>query len=189
MTIPIGFAQVSVNFGGLACPSGATTTFGVFHDGNGTPSGLANIVKATWEADMLIPFATTLTLDSIAVKYGPDETGPSAEVSSGAVGVDSGVAVAPNTSVLVSKITGLGGRKGRGRMYLPGISENAVDEGGNLSTAKINSIQTELDEFLLGMSNASRPVYLLHADATAPTLVTSLECQSLVATQRRRLRR
>jgi hypothetical protein len=107
-----------------------------------------------------------------------------------------GSIVPQNTAYLVHKRSGTGGRGGRGRMYLPGVGESVVDNTGNVSAGKLNGLQTALNLFIVELADGPdiEDMVILHNSPgayalAAPTRVTSLVIDPVVATQRRRLRR
>lgn len=102
----------------------------------------------------------------------------------------------PNVAYLVRKQTGLGGRRNRGRMYIPGPPRNWFSAAGIFGTTQLASAQTAVEELLdpstLALAGFSNAV-LFHSTGvtptpSTPTPITSLSVQSKVATQRRRLR-
>lgn len=95
-----------------------------------------------------------------------------------------------NSALLIRKATALGGRKNRGRMFFPSPTEENVGVVGDVLTAERTAWNTMLTAWLTGEATTLglQPV-LLHADGvTVPTVVTGLQTQSKIATQRRRLR-
>jgi hypothetical protein len=120
---------------------------------------------------------------------GPDDTGPSALHSAVEPGAGDSAAAPPNVSVLVRKNTALGGRKGRGRMYIPGVAEADSDGAGVMSSVRQAAWQAQADTFLVAAALGGLAGVVLHEDATTPTPIISLAVDGRVATQRRRLRR
>jgi hypothetical protein len=106
-----------------------------------------------------------------------------------------GAIIPQNSAHLIRKNTALGGRRNRGRMYLPGVGESDVSNVGVLTTTRINNLNTAYANWLAAVK-ASIPVeemVILHSlpagtTTPLPTTVTSLVCQPVIATQRRRLR-
>lgn len=99
----------------------------------------------------------------------------------------------PNTCMLVKKSTLLAGKKFRGRAYVPLISlvEADVDNVGTIDNTVRGVIQSSWDDFISEIiSNIPNitGMFLLHEGLTAPTLVETFTVESMVATQRRRLR-
>jgi hypothetical protein len=94
-----------------------------------------------------------------------------------------------NCSALFKKSTGVGGRKNRGRFYVPGIAEALVGDTGVLSAGAITQFQGQADDFLGDLNTALLPMVVLHTSPLdTPTTVTALTIDTRIATQRRRLR-
>jgi hypothetical protein len=189
MIIPSGFAQCTMGFAGNGLANPAAVVFGIDQGGGANPDDVAEQVYDTWVATILNQQCDDITLVSCLVKFGPNDTGPSAEFTGNDPGVLSASGAVSNTAYLVRKNTSLGGRKGRGRMYLPGVVESTVGSDGAIDPTPLASLQLEVTGFGNVLTLGSLPMVLLHNDATAPTPVTSLVVQGRVATQRRRLRR
>ena len=103
----------------------------------------------------------------------------------------------PNTTYLLRKTTGFAGRRFRGRMYLPFVSELGTQQTGQLEASELTILTARaaaLATAFVGGGTGSGGMYLLHSESPlsatpAPTPITSLSAQPFVATQRRRLRR
>lgn len=190
--IPSGFCQINYRFVGDSCPNGAEVTIGAnisSFGGNAADAATAAIQAYNDNVDGVMP--ATVVLSSVLVKFGPNTTGPSAEVPSGNAGSGGGVSASPNVSWLVHKVTALGGRAGRGRMYWPGVQESEVDASGNLSSGFVTGAQTAMDDFLNDLGTALLIPVVLHSEdspLTSPTTIIALTVDGLAATQRRRLR-
>jgi hypothetical protein len=103
-------------------------------------------------------------------------------------------ALPPNCAVLARKTTARGGRRGRGRMYIPWcVAETGVDEAGQIAGANRTPINTALAAFLTALGVNTVPMVLLHNPGLtapgAPNTVLTLVADPLIATQRRRLGR
>lgn len=190
MTIPAGFGQMSVVHIGGGIVGEAIWTLGFDNNAGDSPQEIADNMKVNFAAldygDLL---SSQVTCSAIRVKLGPDETGPSAEATNIIVGTVGGEPAPANCATLVHKTTLLGGRKGRGRMYLPGMATNALGDDSEIDGAH----QTLVEAFVLGLSSvmvlASLPAHLLHSDSTSPTAIEALVVDPKLATQRRRMRR
>lgn len=191
--IPAGFAQANFRYTGGQAPTGAEWTLGLdVSSALGGPAGVANdlIVNYGNTIRTVLPAACVLT--SVLVKFGPNTTGPSAEVGTTTPGTGGGTPASSAVSILVQKLTALGGRPGRGRLYLPGVQESEVDEAGNLSGAFVDGLQDQFDDFFAELVSSGMPPVLLHSETSpiaTPTDVTGFAVQTVVATQRRRQRR
>jgi hypothetical protein len=95
-------------------------------------------------------------------------------------------------TVIVSKRTGVLGRKYRGRMYPPQtyLPEGSFDAGGRTTDANIALLQAQWSAWYTAMADADYTPYLLHTEASAvpPTQITSLLVRPNMGTQRRRIR-
>lgn len=195
MEIPVGFAQVNMRFAGPPIPLGAEITFGVaLLTGFGpTPTDVANDVKTAYDgSDLESVIGSGADLQSILVKFGPNDIGPSAEVSA-VIASDGGTPCdSPATSVLVHKNTSFGGRAGRGRLFLPNPPDAGIGTGGALDPTFVGQVNTRLEAFRVALVGQNIDMMLLHnagSPLTDPSPVTSLTCDSQVATQRRRNRK
>lgn len=191
MTIPSGYAQANLIFTGSELPNGAQCVLGldISEAPIQIPATIANEVVTQLDAvDFADLFVSTVTLDRVMVKFGPDATGLTGEAPAALGGLSSGEGISPQVATLVKKSTALGGRKGRGRMYIPGTPESVDAVGGSLDSGFVTAVNTCLNDFLDNMAGVSVPLVLLHGDNTTPTPLVSFACQSLVATQRRRIR-
>lgn len=195
MEIPAGYGQANLVFGGTALPLGAQTTFGfevgVGFTGDPVDAGDA-IVQAYKSSVFYQNLAQGADLLGCLVKFGPTATGPSGFYSEVVNSSATGGAAVPNVAFLIRKGTGQGGRAGRGRCYVPGVPEENVLDGGGLNGATVLQITADWANFMGKVVLEDLNPVLLHgvgSPLTSPTLITSWECDSTVATQRRRLRR
>jgi len=97
-------------------------------------------------------------------------------------------------SHIVTKLTGFTGRRFRGRMYLPGVPEGQIDEGGIISSSRNGAVQGVMDLFNaeLVADPAIEGLVLFHDSAsppTEPTLITDFRARNVVGTMRPRQRR
>lgn len=94
----------------------------------------------------------------------------------------------PNCTFLVKKVTGVGGRKNRGRMYLPGVGESDVDGIGGVLAAKVTGLNIAFTSFMTALAALDISPCILHTEALPSTGILSFQTENLIATQRRRLR-
>lgn len=107
------------------------------------------------------------------------------------VGSAAGQTVPPNCSLLVKKNTALGGRKGRGRLFVPpyGLADTMVSNAGFLEDAQRGILQTAWDSLITELNANNLVPTLFHSDPLdLPTTITSFTVQAQLATQRRRMR-
>lgn len=190
MIIPVGYAQVNYIFGGDGLPHGAQVTFGVDNrDSDADALTVATEASTAWTGNIQAATNQHVTLLSVLAKKGPNSTGASAEISVGEAGANTTGDFQPNCCALVKKITALGGRHGRGRTYWPVLGESDIDNAGVVKSTFLSGFQGAVDDWLDALAAANLPLVLLHASASvSPTPVTSLSVETVIATQRRRLR-
>jgi hypothetical protein len=189
--IPSGYAQVNLKFGGTAFPTGAECTFGVRLLTADDPATVASTIEDITLTRLQDRLPSTVTLNSVLVKFGPNATGPFDDFGSNTPGTGSSGNVNPNMAMLIKKGTNLGGRKGRGRMYWP-VAEDQVDQAGVLKTSpdQVTAMNEALADWAADLVAADLPLMLLHNDpGDTPSAITTLATQAITATQRRRLRR
>lgn len=189
MALPIGYCRATLLFGGGAQPTGAAVVLGFDNGTAGAPAIVGDAIYQAWQAECLPLQNDTTDFVGVLVKFGPESVGPSglfSEVNSGGA---TGSAATPNVAYLAHKNTLLGGRQGRGRMYIPGVSEDDVDGAGNLDTGVVTAWTDALEEFFGACAFLGLEHVLLHGDELTPTPVANTTCDGRVATQRRRLRR
>jgi hypothetical protein len=194
MEIPTGYGQANFRFTGTAVPTGAEITLGIDVSAfSGTPTGAAQELADSWAATNIDAYqGTVIALTSISLKYGPTATGPTGEWTGSLPGVGTGSGVTPNVALLVQKVTALGGRAGRGRLYLPGLAESHFDEGGNVSGTVVTGVTGAFEALRADLESKQLSPVLLHGEGspiTTPTPITEFVASGTGATQRRRLRR
>lgn len=190
MTIPAGFGQISVEHSGGGIVGSAFWTLGFDNNASDTAADIADYINTTLiGGDYLDCLSSSVFFVGVHVKLGPDATGPSAFEANGNNGTVGGNAAPPNIAGLVHKNTSLGGRQGRGRLFVPGLAEAFLAQDGLITSEYSGLLQTLFTGLGGSMILNSLPPMLLHADALSPTAIDTLTVDPMVATQRRRLRR
>ncbi len=191
--IPAGFAQVNWIFAGSSCPTGAEVTLGLGGAGLGGSAGaVAALLTAIWDDNMQDVQVATCFHTGTLLKKGPNATGASALHAAGTIGTLGVAGIAPNVALLVNKATDEGGRAGRGRFYMPGMTEPDTSQGGLVDEAYLTAAQTAADDMYAALVAADLVPVVLHGATSpiaTPSTITEFQVQALVATQRRRLRR
>lgn len=193
MQIPVNFAQVNYTLTISTYPFLCETTVGIStSEYAGTGGELVDTVYDVFADNLLNRLTSNVILSKVAVKFGPNSTGTTIEVTGTAAGADGSTTVGPMEALLVTKQTALGGRQGRGRFYLPGASSAKLNPSGLWDASWLVSAQADADAWLADMLSADIPPVLLHSEGssdTTPEPITSLSVQGRVASQRRRNRR
>lgn len=202
MPTPPGFATCSYELRHSAMSRSAFLTFGVDvteTDPNAAAISLVAAFSSTGSLFTILDNSVQLqnTRVSIGTDGGEDIVGASPQL---VACTGSFVSPPPNVAVLVHKTTARGGRRGRGRMYIPWcLATASITEGGVVLTADVTRIQNAVIAWAAQVATLSGPVVLLHRpsgpEVTPPTtpgppnVVTGWRVDPLIATQRRRLGR
>ncbi len=154
---------------------------------------------AAFKANMAPQLGNDYFAEGVTLYVGQDGGPPLVFQSTGArqAGSSSMNTLPQNSAYLIRKRTGAAGRRGRGRIYLPGVPEAAVSNTGVLVASQITAVQaaatgwfSELTAPTFGL--ASPPVVLHRSEGIGveppPTVITSFSVAAQIATQRRRLR-
>lgn len=169
--IEAGYGQVTHHFIGGAVPLGAAVTYGIRNDSDISAVGCASLARAA-VAGVVARLTDSVAMVRTSVKLGPNDTGSSGEHAGAAVNGASGTnAAPPNVAYLVTKVTLLGGRRGRGRMFFPGVEETGVNDGGLNDQAVIDAWTIALDDMLGLLAVSDIPMYLLHGPKTEWVLI------------------
>lgn len=202
--IPAGFSQVALVHDVPGAHGEVIVTLGITNDSSET-ADLREVMDGWQNEVVALCFTTNVTFTEGRILRGPRPGPPTlsllADPGLDTVGAQGPGALPINNATLVTRITALGGVQFRGRMYLPGVSEGAVDDEGNLTVGGQAQFQGALTAFFDHLVAEQVPMVILHSPplvdpgpppvfgaAPAPTLVTELRVQRKIATQRTRLR-
>jgi hypothetical protein len=194
--VPSGFTNVSyrLSLAGDAEEMLVTMGFRIETGFGINPAGAA-LLADSFQQNMLNLCAAGYTFRGLRAADGPDGQGQVHEVERSVTSTSTKLGMPPNTAYLTRKVTGLGGRRNRGRFYMPGVSEIDVDNTGLLTPTHRTNYQTSVNNWFT--QNLAGPEIASHAlfhdtpegvPGVAPTDILSLNVQGKVATQRRRLR-
>lgn len=191
-----GYADVSVEMILTGMTRSAYLTFGVQPVDPDPADVVVEVNSAITAAGSLQSrLDAQVTITSIRASVGQDGGADLVYVlGTSIVGQNNVSALPPNCAVLVHKRTLRGGRRGRGRLFIPWcVSETNVDEAGLIATAEVTTIQTAMNVFRTALGSFNVPMVILHnpglSTMGAPDTVTSLVVDKLLSTQRRRLGR
>jgi len=191
-----GYADVSIELvhGSMSRP--AFITFGVDPVDTDPVLVAASVISAIGGSGTLQGMLdTTLTIRSVRVSLGVDGAEDLKAVTAISLpGLKTGSMLPPNSALLLHKRTARGGRRGRGRMYLPwSIQVTETDEAGVIAAATVTAQQAKATAFLSALGSNTVPMVVLHEPGQTatgpPNPVTSLLVDARVGTQRRRLGR
>lgn len=204
MIIPPGYAGISIPMSHSGLARAAYITFGV--DSSNWPGDYVDMcdrIAADFETNWAAAIDSECTVGPVQAAVGQDGSENLAvQGTYSFLGTDSTEGVSPNTACLIKKITTRGGRRGRGRLFLPWVlADTGVDEIGRIAGATLAATQAIADAWLADMATdpGATPMYVLHSPSAEdvenptatgdPNLVTSLVVDQTVGSQRRRLGR
>jgi hypothetical protein len=202
LSIPPGFAHVAIEVRHSQDPVPWYTTFGVDHsDVGGDPVPLGRHCMAAFWNSFQPALSDRARVSGAQVTLGTDGGEPVRALVTHEIAFTGGSnqeKLPQNCAVLLRKQTALGGRRNRGRMFLPGmLGEGDVDHVGVLSQAAhlaFTEYAQTFADWLAGGGQASMesPMVILHSTGNttvpAPTPVTGVSIDNVISTQRKRLR-
>lgn len=198
IVLPLGFAQVIVPFHHRDLAREAIITFGVEFDGNSeSPTAQCDTIFGVFMDTIGAVVTNEVTIGPVRMSLGTttEEHLAVSGTQSGAGGVETKVEPG-NIALLVHKITDRGGKRGRGRFYLPWVvDESGVSEIGMIASASVNDFNVICRDFLVQMGDSAQgmPLCLIHGTSGPgsdfPTRITGLVCDPMIGVQRKRLGR
>ena len=187
--ITIGFTlrgvPVSITFH-VQAPDTVTTT----HLANA-----AQIVKDWWDGTAYFQFSQDLVIQRIEATDVSTQPAQQHIITSFTHGTGNAAvdALPSNVAIVISNRTFFIGRSYRGRVYLPGIASNVVEDNVLTAGAKAN-LETMWGTLLTNLGNAALPMIiasyqnnLASRETAVATLVSNALVVDTVRTQRRRL--
>ena len=198
LIIPPGFGNAAFVLTGSPGTQPFVTTLGVdLGLAGGDFVRAANELMTSFAALVGPQLSNSLTLDRVNLRVGQDGPGGS---------VDSDLPPVPMTrtgdhevmamAAIARKVTNEVGRRGRGRMFLPGsVNDNEVGENGVITPTKIGLLQDAMDAWWDVLTNGDDPIsdpwppVLLHSSAPVdPTPITGFGITPIVGWVRGRIR-
>lgn len=192
VAIPEGFAELVVKSTNAQNSNPIINVLGIGYDVGEPIDDVLDQIQIAFVA--FAPFFTdNVTMNEVIVRLGAASPPYIAlPVPINIVGINTDDACNPNESVLVTKAGTIGGRHGKGRNYWYGlVADSDVDGGGNIDPTMLGTVQSTLDNLNTDLGTAPLlGMFLLHQDTYVgtPTSVFAYTAQSMMATQRRRLR-
>lgn len=197
MILPPGYGYLQIHISFLNDPEIMLTGFGV----KPTPSDDANcqsVVESTahWTDPLKAVITSDVKFVGSTLRVGQDGGEPRVyeHAHAAVAGTQSSGALPPNSAWLIKKTTARGGKRHRGRMYLPGVPYTWLLTGGAVGTTQLASVQTAVDTLFDNVDGDTTMggMWILHSTGISttpdPTRVTGLVAADKIATQRRRLR-
>lgn len=189
VVIPTGYAQVTIHWDGALIPDGeGATVFGL----KLVPDpDLASVCAAVGTAWMNI-FAGSMSENLILTSVSAVTATAVAESPVLLAGEGTGSDAPPNVALHIRKLTALRGRRAQGHMYLPGLLyAQQLTAQGQIVANKLTGTQAQVDQLLTDLPGG---MVILQGDGgvtppiSPPPLVTRLQVDPIISTQRKRLR-
>jgi len=204
--IPPGYGQMTIPISHGSVSRDAAVVFGVDMNAQVGSVALVNKILTDFTSEWAAVIDDAVTIGPGRLNVGQDGGESLAFIGSTVVvGTSAQSSMPSNVAVLLRKTTARGGRRGRGRMFVPwALSDAAVDDTGQILGATVTNLQTRATDFLGNLeldlgSELATPMVLLHTESgedvenpTAtglPNPVTALTVDALIGSQRRRLAR
>lgn len=195
--IPPGYAQVAVQTRHTTYARPSTNVFGVeILDVDKDPQEIAEEIRAVWTTSFGPLLDSSCSTTSVRVAIGQDGGPPTIGEWAGSVANSRAInSLPPAMAVRLRWNSALGGRRGRGSMFLCwAASESEVSETGNISAGELATIQSRQGTFRVGIGTAGYPLVILHSVGVSvppdPTPVVSGSPDPIISNQvRRQLRR
>lgn len=182
-------ALLTFDFGGVGLPFPATPSIGLVGDALQylEPTWQATVVQASTDLVQLT-CTSTVTLNEVRVKIGPEELGPTLTLPVGEPGAEGANQTPPQVALLIRKeVIGITTRR-MGRMFWPGVSDGNVDAAGLLDPTARADYSNAFADWQAAVCGSELQLCLF--DETSDVrIVNSIPVQPRVSTQRRRLRR
>lgn len=191
--IPPGFAEAWWAFTVSGDPEPMLISLGIdLAAGEGASQANADAICNAPLAEFAACISSGYTVRGSHVIFGND--GGDIRIDAVTVNVAGGRtanALPQNCAFLCRKLTASGGRRGRGRFYMPGVAEADVGNIGDVLSGMQTVLATNLPlvlSDLVGLAQVDNVVLLHQSVPFTPNVITSLTADVRIATQRRRLR-
>jgi len=197
--IPVGFADCALHFTRTADLEEMLITFGVEIVDPLPPGQLAiDISSAFKSAFPSSAYPAVVKYVRATARIGQEGGEETVEEKVENINGSASIQVqSSNCALLVKKRSNRGGRRGRGRMFVPWLDSTKVDPNGIYNATQVTTEQgrwtTFHDLLEVGQAGNPTPMVVLHnsegnSPPGTPTRVTQLVVDPIIATQRRRLR-
>ncbi len=195
LVVQDGFANLFLGYTLTGDPQTMYTAIGIDFDGDPTVGEGITIIEelvAGWHINMKGVTPEPYTLGPSHADMGVTD-GPNGRVDVALTtpGEGASTAMPSNCSYLVTKSTTLGGRQGRGRMYIPGVSGGGIDANGVINVGVLDAIQDAVvafGSFAVTVTGVDTLCLFHSGESPDPSTIVGLTVSNQIATQRRRMR-
>lgn len=190
LVVPPGFAQATFVLSQEGDPEPMNNVVGVEWSPVGNVQDTVEGLYVAYQDNFLPEMCADTHLLAVRVSIAQDGGGRLVfEYFFDADGDEAELPLPNNTAYLLQKRSEEGGRRGRGRMFVPGVPASDVTGAGVLASTRIAALTTRAAQFLSDLEDLGTPMVLFHSVAPFdPTPVILLTPAQKVATQRTRMR-
>lgn len=198
LIIPPGFGNAAIVMTSTVGTPPLVTTIGVdMSNAGGAHVDVANVVMSAYANSIGTTTDSSITVSHVTLTVGQD--GPGGSVDSDLPPIPctrSGSSTPVSLAAIIRKSTNDLGRRGRGRMFLPGVlTQTEVGEDGVIPSVRVGTLQTAVSDFYDLLAESTDPTtgplppVLFHSAAPAdPSPITGLTVAPLVGWIRGRIR-
>lgn len=191
--IPPGYAQIVVPHLLTGYTREALCIWGVeFNTAPGDYVGWADEFLGIYIGSIGAQIDSQVTIGPVRLIVGQDGGDPLTYVGEAtAVGGAARDSITPALAAMFSKNTTTGGRRGRGRSFVPwSVSDTNVTENGTLQPAARTALQAAANSFLDGVATLLATPVVLHGTGISappePSPIGSLTVNGIIRTQKQR---
>lgn len=191
--IPPGFATFAVEHWLVNYPRPAVCVWGLdYPAGVGDPVLAANQIQSAYIAAFAPGIDSNVIIRSSRLTLGQDASDPIvATATTSGPGTAVRDSTAPALAVMLDLHTSLGGRRNRGRKYVPwAANDTAVSEQGAIEGGTVTAWNTRGATWISNLAAMDVGLVVLHGTGSspvpAPTPVTSITTNPVIRTQRNR---
>ncbi len=199
MIIPPGYGSAAFVFTGGVGTSPFVTTIGVdLSDAGGDYVAAAETCFWAYSGSLIYSTTNAITLDHVLLTVGVDGGGVGSVKSTHAPrqGERTGEYQPMSTAAIARKTTNFLGRRGQGRMFLPGVvKDEQVNISGIIDSNTVADLQTRADDFLELLDGGrpqlpNCPAVLFHSAGgpAVPSPIMALTVTPKIGLLRRRIR-
>lgn len=202
MSFAIGTGEITLGFLATGNSTYKVATMG-FADSTIPTEANAESIKTSVATNFYSRLSSQYSIAKVAIRWQQEagiqryvETTSTPDLFNGAA-----TPLPSNCAIIIQKKTAFGGKKNRGRMYVPGLPEGLVDQHGNISSSELASLNVVADSIFTGFNAVFDDLVIHHHyppsvgpplagqvdPSQTPTVVTSLEIPVRIGTQRRRM--
>lgn len=142
------------------------------------------VLPLAWGQKIMASISAVWTYDNFKISNGE---GTLHELAQLVQGGKAGSGTMPGVCYIIDKNTSVAGRKGKGRMYLPGVTEAEVDDAGRVTSSMRTELNNAFAAWKTQVAAANFQQFLLNAEGVGiGTPISTMTANTFASYQRRR---